>query len=581
MINVKLSAMWQGYLMTMREFLDLTARRSFLLAITAFVIAAWQGPSVNLALFYLHRQDRWLLLAAVLMLLICVWRPPAQTRPFAGGWRIAMAIGALMAVAAYAGHYLILSGYDLSRDEQMATFDAAVFAEGRFVAPLTGIWRDHSEALNTMFMYPTTEATAWISAYLPMNAVLRAFFSLLGDAALTGPAMLLVGALALWGCARRLFPSSREAVTVALLLYVGSGQVLFNGMTAYAMPAHLALNLCWLCFFLRRALSADFAALAIGFIAVGLHQPIMHPMFAAPILFLLVLERDWSRATFYFVGYAAIGAFWAWWPNAMWLLVEADAAAPKSDGIDYLSRLVATVLDGDGMRVANMVSNVLRFFAWQHMLLLPLLALGFGLVRRDRLAGALAGGILLTVAVMFIILPYQGHGFGYRYFHGLIGNCILLAVYGWMSLGDAQPLWRGLLLRSTAVTLVVLQPVQAWMAYTSYAPFADASERIVASGADFAVVGENDAPFIVDLVINPPALDQRPIRLIRGAIDPELAKVLCSVHPAPLIAFAGPELVRPIRGYYDLKGLSADAEAANRLVAKQLRRAGCRTITIG
>lgn len=567
--------------MTTKELPAQIARRPFLLAILAFAIAALYGADANLTLFYLHRQDRWLLIAAVLLLLISVWRLPARTGTFTGRWRIAIVIGAVMAITAYAGHYLILSGYDLSRDEQMATFDAAVFAEGRFVAPLTGIWRDDSEALNTMFMYPTTEAAAWISAYLPMNAVLRAFFSLIGDAALSGPAMVLVGALALWGCARRLFPSSPEAATVALLLYAGSGQVVFNGMTAYAMSAHLALNLCWLWFFLRRTIWADFAALSIAFVAVGLHQPIMHPMFAAPILFLLVLERDWRRAALYFLGYAAIGAFWAWWPNAMWLLVEADAAAPKSDGIDYLSRLVTTVIDGDGMRVANMVSNILRFFAWQHILLLPLLALGVGLARRDRLAGALAGGILLTAAVMFVILPYQGHGFGYRYFHGFIGNFILLAVYGWVSLGDGQPLWRSLLLRTTAATLVVVLPVQAWMAHAFYSPFADASARIAASGASYVIVGESDAPFIVDLVINPPALDERPIRLMRGAVDPELAKALCAARAAPLVAFVGEAAIRPIRNYYNVRASGDDAESANDRVAAYFRRAGCRTMTIG
>lgn len=567
--------------MTRNELFGRVVRRPALLAVMAFAIAALQGPGANLTLFYLYWQDRWLLLAAALLLAFCVWQFRTHVRPLESGWRSASVIGAIMAIAAFAGHYLILQGYDLSRDEQMATFDAAVFAQGQLVAPLTGIWREHSAALNMMFMYPTTESGAWISAYLPMNAVLRAFFSLLGDAALTGPAMLLIGALALWGCARRLFPSSAEAATVALLLYAGSGQVLLNGMTAYAMPAHLALNLCWLWFFLRRALWADFAALVIGFVAVGLHQPIMHPMFAAPILFLLVLERDWRRAALYFLGYLAIGAFWAWWPGAMWLLVEADAAAPKGDGIDYLSRLVTTVMQGDGMRVANMVSNVLRFFAWQHILLLPLLALGVALARRHRLAGALAGGILLTATVMFVILPYQGHGFGYRYFHGLIGNFILLAVYGWMSLGEAQPIWRGLLVRTTAATLVILLPVQAGMAHAFYAPFADASERIAASGADFAVVGESDAPFIIDLVINPPALDQSPIRLIRGAVDPKLAEALCTARPAPLVTFVEQGLVRPIRDYYGFGDSGRDTEAANRAVAAQLRRAGCRTMTTG
>lgn len=566
----------QSARMTKKELLGLTVWRPLAFAVMAFAIAALQGPNANLTLFYLHRQDRWLLLIGALLLALCLWRLRARERLFTASWRSAVAAGAAMATIAFAGHYCLLSGYDLSRDEQMATFDAAVFAQGQLVAPLSGVWRDHAETLNMMFMHPTDEAAAWISAYLPLNAALRALFGWLGDAALTGPAMLLLGAVALWGCARRIWPDNREAAIVALLLYLGSGQVIFNGMTAYAMPAHLALNLCWLWFFLRRTTAGDVAALAIGFVAVGLHQPIMHPMFAAPILFLLVLERDWRRAALYFAGYAGIGAFWAWWPSAMWVLVEGNALAQKAEGVDYISRLVATVAQGDGMRVANMVPNLLRFFAWQHLLLLPLLPMGMAFARRDRLAAALLGGILLTVTMMFIILPYQGHGFGYRYLHGLIGNFILLGVYGWVSLGDQTGAWRPLLMRSTVAGLVILLPLQAWMAHSFYAPPANISKRLSAIDADYVVVGASDAPFAADLVINPPLLDERPIRLLREALSPEPIRAICASRPR--VALTGAGKLAPILAYYNMAPPRSDA--ANAVLAEDFRRAGCRVVPV-
>ncbi|UNK80919.1 hypothetical protein MNQ96_07555 [Sphingopyxis granuli] len=566
--------------MTQKELLSLTVRRPAILAIMAFVIAALLGPNANLTSFYLHRQDRWLLLVAALLLVLCAWRLPARSQALTGGRQLAFAVGAVMAFAAFAGHYGILSGYDLSRDEQMANFDAAVFAQWRLVAPLTGIWRDHADALNTMFMYPTNHTAGWISAYLPLNGAFRAFFGLLGDTALTGPAMLLIGAVALWGCTQRIWPDDREAGVVALLLYLGSGQILFNGMTAYAMPAHLALNLCWLWLFLRRTIWADATALTVGFVAVGLHQPIMHPMFAAPILFLLVLERDWRRAAFYLGGYAVIGAFWAWWPTAMWQLVEADAMAPRGEGVDYISRLVATVLDGDAMRVANMMSNIVRFFAWQHLLLLPLLLWGIAVARKDRLAGALMGGILLTTTVMFIILPYQGHGFGYRYLHGLIGNFILLAVYGWGRLDDALSFGRNMLLRTTVAALFVTFPLQAWMAHAFYAPAARASERIAKSGADYVAIGADDAPFMIDLVVNSPDLVGRPIRLVRGSIDLELAQALCTSQSAPLVVFAGEGLLQPIRAAFGFDATEPGAQEANQGIGSLMREFGCQTAII-
>src|SRR3546814_5183862 len=80
---------------------------------------------------------------------------------------------------------------------------------------------------------------------------------------------------------------------------------LVTGVQTCALPisAHLTINLCWLWFVLRRRWWADAAALTLGFFAVGLHQFHYHPLFAAPILFLLLLRKDWGRAAFYALGY--------------------------------------------------------------------------------------------------------------------------------------------------------------------------------------------------------------------------------------------------------------------------------------
>lgn len=545
--------------------------------ILAFALAALCPADTNLSLNMLHRQDRWLLFGGSLLLFLGLWHVPAQRRPLTANWRIAAVAAACMGLAAFAGHYWILSGYDLSRDEQLATFDAAIFARGMVVAPLPEAWRLHADALNTIYLYPTRETAAWVSAYLPLNAALRALFALAGNAALTGPAMILLGALALWGCARRIWPENGEAPVVALLLYLGSGQILFNGMTAYAMPAHLALNLCWLWLFLRRTMGSDLAAVLLGFVAVGLHQPIMHPMFAAPILASLVLERDWRRAAFYVVAYAAIGAFWFWWPGFIWTLVEADPLAPQADGVDFWTRLLLAIKDGGALRFPNMGANIIRFLAWQHLLLLPLLLLGLRFAWRDRLAGGLAAGILLTLAVMTIILPYQGHGFGYRYLHGLIGNAILLAVYGWVALKEHLDSWRPLLVRTTLASILFVFPVQAWIAHGFYAPFARISAQIDASDADFVVIGKSDASYSADLVTNPPFLDRRPIRLLRENIDEPLAGTLCARGAA--VALGDQTLLAPINAYYGkIRGVNHKATGA---LATRLEELGCRVEIIG
>src|SRR3546814_1178420 len=319
-------------------------------------------------------------------------------------------------------------------------------------------------------------------------------------------------------------------------------------MTAYAMPAHLTINLCWLWFVLRRRWWADAAALTLGFFAVGLHQFHYHPLFAAPILFLLLLRKDWGRAAFYALGYLAIGLFWQGW--TFWiamLTVNGPLPADGSGGAHYLRRIFS-VFDNAGDLRANMIANLFRMLTWQHLLLWPLFLLGVAIARRDRLAAALLGGIVVTLLARIVVQPFQGHGLGYRNTHGLIGNFILLAVYGWISIGGALDRWRPLLLRTTAASCLVLLPLQAWMAHASYAPYAKVSDRIGAAKVDYVVIGDVDASSSIYLVRNDPFLLYRPIRLGRDKLAPALRAQICAAHPS--LALVGSATLKPISDYF-------------------------------
>lgn len=544
-----------------------------LIACAAALPLCAAGGFQNLTAFFLRHQDIWLLLGAALIALAASWRITGRDVVFASARWHAPALALLLVIIAYAGHYWLLSGYAMSRDEQMALFDAGIFAGGRLVAPLPLGWVPHAEALNTLFMLPVAHPSAWVSGYLPMNAALHALVGLVADPALTGPLMVGIGALALHGCARTLWPDRPEASLVALLLYAMSGQILITGMTSYAMSAHLALNLVWLWLFLQRRTVADLAALAVGFVAVGLHQPLFHPLFVAPILALLITERAWRRVAFYTIGYAAICSFWLLWPQWVLGLIASPDSGPSARGVDYLTRLVDTVAAGDSARLANMVANLLRFVAWQPVLLLPLVVAARPVIRRGGLPAALAWGVALPVAVMLIILPYQGHGFGYRYLHGVIGSLILLAVYGWIELGDQLPVWRTALLRITIAGALILLPLQARMAHGFYAPFAQISAAIEARGADYALIGAGDAPFSQDLVINRADLSNRPIRLIAEKVDGGLIRNIC--RPGATVALVDDTLLAGIPAYFEL-AVEQKAKAHNALLGAALAHAGCR-----
>ena len=77
--------------------------------------------------------------------------------------------------------------------------------------------------------------------------------------------------------------------------------------------------------------------------------------------------------------------------------------------------------------------NLLRFLAWQSPLVIPLALVGLFAGRsRNATIVDLAAGIVLTLGVVLVLMPFQGHGWGYRYLHGFLGSLSLIAAQGWI-----------------------------------------------------------------------------------------------------------------------------------------------------
>ncbi len=518
------------------------------MAIAALFSSSPAPHASNLATFFLFQQDRWLLLAEFLALAAAGYRLGARNAPLRlSSVQLAGLAAALLAFCTF-GHYFILGGYDLSRDEQLANFDAAILAKGLLAQPLPPLWQAHAGALNTMFMLPVSKPTAWVSTYLPMNAALRALVGFFADPALTGPILVALGLLALWKCARLLWPGEREPAIVAALLYCSSAQILLTGMTSYAMTAHMTLNLFWLWLFLLDRRAADLGALAVAFVATGLHQPLFHPMFAAPFLFGLLRDRSWPRVALYAAGYAAICAFWLAWPLLIHGLAAGPNSGPAGTGTDFFSRLMQLLPSFGLASWIIMIANLLRFFAWQPLLLLPLMLAAVVLARRERPTVALAVSAGLPVVVMLVVLAYQGHGFGYRYLAPALGSAILLAAQGWRSLVKQQAWLRALVLRATLISLFAVLPLQLSFAHDLYASTAQVDARIQAAKAGFVVIGSQDADLVSNLVHNRPDLSNRPLRILADDLDDDLIAALC--RDGAMAGLPRESLYQPIRRYF-------------------------------
>jgi len=495
-------------------------------------------------LFFL-RED--LLAVGLIMLMLAgllfvpAWRiaVPAAL----AGWRGAALLAGAAALAAWAGYGAVMARYALTTDEALALFDARILAAGRLAAPLAPQWREYAPAMLPLFGFELPGHAYWLSSYLPVNAAFLALAGKLGAQSLMAPAWAALAVAATFGVARRLWPERPAAAPIAALLLATAPQLLITAMTPYAMSAHLALNMAWLWLVLRGGKAGHGAAAGVAFLATGLHQLVFNPLFAAPFVAEMWLARRWKAAAWHTGAYAAIGLFWAAWPGLILARFGGPAVTPEAvqahSLAPHVQALVAAAFTWDGLGL--MAKNLVRFATWQSLLTLPLALAAFvPAVRAGGTLRALALAPAVTLAAMFVLLPYQGHGWGYRYLHGLEGAFALTAAWalsrpragaGAAVAEAAGPDPRpALVAAGVALTLAVLLPLRLWQAHRFVAPYAAAERAIQASPAEIVLVDDASLWFGVDLVRNDPWLARRPVAMEAAKLTPGQARALCARH---------------------------------------------------
>ena len=478
-------------------------------------------------------------LIALLLFGLAAWprQPPICGRPTriaASERRIGVALTLLAALAAGFGTRYVALYTPISHDEIMTSFDAEIVRNGQMMAPIPPEWRSLSWALEPAFRLPVPGDAAWVSTYLPGNAVIRGLLAHLFGPAATNAVLVGIAMLGLWQAARVLWPSRHDAVVIAVILGATSAQVLCMGMTPYAMTAHLALNLIWLCLYLRKSAWGHAGALGVGFIATGLHQLIFHPLFVAPFICQLLLDRRWRLAAIYVAGYALISLFWTSYWQFLLNVHGVEGRAASAVGVSFLLLRIRDMLaDFSWWGLQTMLQNLLRFVSWQNPLLLVLIVPGAVVAwRQGGVLRSLAAGLGLTVFAMFVLLPYQDIGWGYRYLHGLIGSASLLAAAGWVELTgqDAQPLRRTLRAMATVctiATIVVLLPLRFSQMHAYLAPYSRAWAAIERNSAEAVVIETISIDHGVELVRNDPYLRNRPLMFDIGLLDEAQIAELC------------------------------------------------------
>ena len=427
-------------------------------------------------------------------------------------------------VVALAGAISILGTYPLSMDEFWARADGYAMASGRAMGDIPTEFADYAYAMQPIFSRISGDATHWASTYLPLNALFQG---------LLGPfASPLFAAGAIWMTvlvARRHLPGEETLPIISVVLAATSAQWVITGMTTYAMSAHLFFSMAWLALVYRNGAFAQLLAGIVAIVAIGLHQFAFFPIFAG----FFVLDQFLSGRRRAAIGQGVVivagVAFWMMWNSLSYKLV--GAAPPGGEGRSSVSvtETVLTLLSrNDFSAVGTMGLNLVRFQLWQNPLTLPLMALAIPVAWK--LKGfwrACVLSIFATIIFMTVIIPYQGHGWGYRYLHQLLGIVTLLAALGWVKLRlDASSAGRAVLGACVLAGLLLL-PLRFYQAHSFVQPWAEANKRLSEMDADIVLVDAPNHPFANDLVRNIPMEADGPVRMASAALTEGQVASLC------------------------------------------------------
>lgn len=347
----------------------------------------------------------------------------------------------ITAVAAFVffsmGALLVYHDHPLSMDEYSARFQSEIFAGGQLAGkyPVALIdWLIHQPFQN-YFLIVSRETGEVISAYLPGFALLLTPFTFLGIPWACNPLISALSLLALHRIAQDTL-SSKEAGGWAILFALASPVFTINAMSYYSMPAHLLLNLVYTLLLLRPTPGKAFVAGLVGGLALVLHNPLPHALYALPWVAWLLYRRDFRSVGTLALGYLplfGIGVGWIMFSSGL----QATASVGNEGGVAiwtasgswqaWLDRVSKIVTLPDMVVLLMRLAGTIKLWLWAVPGLLFLASLGF-LSRSQNTAIRLLMASATATFFGYFVIPFdQGHGWGYRYFHSAWGVLPVLA----------------------------------------------------------------------------------------------------------------------------------------------------------
>ncbi len=492
--------------------------------------------------YYLRTQDvagSALLLAVVAAALVPALQRPALalvSRLGRNPWPFALAVFVLLA----AGTLLVQHNHALTQDDYQALFQSRVFAAGRLAGQYPPDMLDFLIPFNyrDRFVVASSATGQVASNYWPGFSAILAPFSLVGAPWACNPLLAALSLVLIGRLAARL-AGAEEAGGWAMLLAAASPQFTASAITYFSMSAHLAANLAFAWLLLDPSPRRLLLAGLVGSVALVLHQPVPHLLFAAPWAVWLALQPGGRRKFLLLAaGYAPLvlvaGFGWALFIRrlqsaSLWM-------APYPEDGNLLHSLANFVWLwqmklGWAFRLPHeyllklRLAELVRLWAWAAAGLPLLAAAGWWIARRNVPARLLGLSFVCTGLGYLFVVYQQGHGWGARYYHSAWGA---LPVLGAMVLArkETAPSLRGYVAAAAIGSLLFATALRAWQIREDVGGQLARRPPLLADARQVVFIPFDFHNYTADLVQNDPFLRSPVITLLsQGSLaDAELMR---------------------------------------------------------
>lgn len=434
------------------------------------------------------------------------------------------AVAAISILCFVMGAIFVYHGNALSMDEYAAVFQAKVFAAGHLTAHLPPSVIDWliPPGFNGMFLIASRTTGDAIEGYWPGFSLLLAPFEWLGvpslcNASLSALAILLIHRITLE------ITGDRDAAGWSVLFAISSGVFVAYGISGYSMQAHLTLNLLFAWLLLQPTAYRTFAAGIVGSLALVLHNPFPHALFAAP--WILSFAGSKERRRFLppmLLGYLPLSICL----GAGWLHLRGLVTAGAS-GFNVIGNNLSDAFRlPDKSMIDARTASIAKLWVWQVPCLLLFAWLGRIWLARDHRVRLLALSAVVTFIGYIFFVFDQGHGWGYRYFHSAWGVLPILAgcaLTGRRATRDRLVAFAGV---CAILSFLFVIPYQLYQIEHVIARHAAQVPRPRRPGNDVYFVGVSSGFYLGDLVqIDPLLRSQDLILWTQGPVrDAELRR---------------------------------------------------------